>query len=180
MICHRHKSIFIHQRKCAGNSIIRAFDIDAENPDWHFMNDGVLSPDFKSAPTDYFIFAVIRNPWDRFISGWKYCATTRDRTLRDVLQNLPSKGHDYRHLTRQQYATLYNSEGRSITDYLIRYESLQQGFDQVSDIIGKPRRKLAHHNRGNRRRYTDYFDEECQQLFIHHYGRDIELFGYDF
>jgi len=178
MICHTYKCIFIHQRKCAGTSIIRAFGFSPDDPDWHFMNDGVLSSEYESSPAGYFRFSVVRNPWDRFVSGWKYCATTRDRSLHDVLADLPREGHDYRHLTRPQHAILYDEEGRLIVDDVIRFESLQQGFDRVCDIIGKPRGELAPLNRGDRGRYADYFDEDGRRSFLRHFGRDAELFGY--
>lgn len=180
MICHTYECIFIHQRKCAGTSIIRAFDLNVSNPNWAFMNDGVLGPEYASAPDGFFRFSVIRNPWDRFISGWKYCTTTRHRSLHDVLANLPSEGHDYRHLSRPQHAILYDEMGRLIVDYLIRFESLQQDFDQVCDIIGKPRRVLAHANRGARAHYSDYFDDDSRRIFLRHFGRDVELFEYEY
>lgn len=122
------------------------------------MNDGVLSPEYGSAPSGYFRFSVVRSPWDRFVSGWKYLPATRDKSLRDVLSNLPRDGAEYRPLTRPQHTILYD-EGRLIVDYIIRFESLQQGFDKVCNIIGKPRRRLPHVNRGNRTHYSDYFDE---------------------
>lgn len=144
------------------------------------MNDGVLSPEYISAPAGYFRFSVIRNPWDRFVSGWKYCTTTRQRSLHDVLTNMPSEGHDYRHVTRPQHAILYDDNGRLVVDYIIRFESLQRDFDQVCDIIGKPRRILAHDNRGTRTHYSDYFDENSRRIFPRHFGKDVELFQYDY
>src|SRR5439155_3241285 len=72
VICHAYNCIFVHQRKCAGISIIRAFGLDPSIPDWHFMNDGALSAEYTLAPPGYFRFSVVRNPWDRFVSGWKY------------------------------------------------------------------------------------------------------------
>jgi hypothetical protein len=141
---------------------------------------GVLSPEYKSAASGYFRFSVVRNPWDRFISGWKYLPATRDRSLRDVLTNLPRDGAEYRHLTRPQHAILYDENGRLIVDYIIRFESLQQDFDEVSKMIGKPRRNQPHINQGNRGHYSDYFDEESRRMFLRHFGRDIELFGYKY
>ena len=144
------------------------------------MNDGVLSPEYEFAPAEYLRFSVVRNPWDRFISGWKYLAATRDRSLREVLTSLPQDGADYRHLTRPQHTILCDQNGHLIVDYLIRFESLQQDFDEVCKIIGKPRRELPHLNQGNRTHYSNYFDEECQRLFLRHFSRDVELFGYDY
>jgi hypothetical protein len=180
MISHSLKCIFIHQRKCAGCSIIEAFGFKLSDAEWHFMNDGVLSPEYQLAPNDYFRFSVVRNPWDRFISGWKYLRATRDRSLRDVLNNLPQEGHDYRHLTRPQHSILYDDSGRLIVDHLIRFESLQQDFDKVCDLIGRPRSVLPHSNRGRRSHYSEYFDQETQEVFRRHFEKDIELFGYQY
>ena len=180
MISHKFKCIFIHQRKCAGSSIIDTFGFKISDPEWHVMNDGVVSPEYVSDTSGYFRFAVARNPWDRFVSGWKYLAATRDRSLRDVLTNLPQVGKDYRHLTRPQHTTLCDQNGRLIVDYLIRFEWLQQDFDAVCKIIGKPRRKLPHVNKGDRAHYSEYFDEECRQLFLRHFAKDVELFGYQY
>jgi len=180
MLSHKYKCIFIHQRKCAGCSITHTFGLDPSEPEWHFMNDGLLSPEYESAPTGYFRFSVMRNPWDRFVSGWKYLPSTRDRSLLDVLNNLPQGGADYRHLTRPQHAILYDKNGRLIVDYMIRYESLQQDFDAVCNIIGKPRRKLPHINQGDRKHYSEYFDVESRRIFLQHFGTDIELLGYKY
>lgn len=71
------------------------------------------NPDYPRRPADYFVFSVVRNPWDRFVSGWKYCPGTRSRTVREVLLDLPQEGHDYRHLTRPQVDILFDAQGRS-------------------------------------------------------------------
>jgi hypothetical protein len=180
MICHRYRCIFIHQRKCAGMSIMRAFGLDPGNPDWHFMNDGVLSREHAARPAGYFVFSVVRNPWDRFVSGWKYCESTRHRTLTDVLSALPDEGHDYRHLTRPQHAILLGSDDCLIADVVIRYESLQHDFDRVCEIIGKPKAELPRVNTGTRGPYQDYFDDESRRVFQSYFRRDIDLFGYSF
>ena len=180
MICHAYNCIFVHQRKCAGISIIRAFGLDPSIPDWHFMNDGALSAEYTLAPPGYFRFSVVRNPWDRFVSGWKYLPSTRERTLHDVLADLPREGADYRHLTRPQHAILYDEHERLIVDYVMRFETLQRDFDRVCDIIGKPRRTLEHCNRGDRAHYAGYFDEKSRRAFLRHFGKDFELFGYSY
>lgn len=180
MISHKYKCIFIHQRKCAGMSIVSTFGFDSSDRESHFMNDGLLSPEYESAPAGYFRFSVVRNPWDRFVSGWKYLPATRDRSLRDVLTNLPREGRDYRHLTRPQHTILYDENGRLIVDYLMRFESLQHDFDEVCKIIGKPTRRLPQVNSTNRSPYIEYFDDETREMFQRHFGRDIELFGYEY
>jgi len=182
MISHEHKCIFIHQRKCAGVSIIHSFGITSpENPDWHFMNDGVLSHDYHVRPPDYHRFTVVRNPWDRFVSGWLYCEDTRHVPLRDLLRNLPLLGHDYVHLTRLQRDVLYDQVGYLVVEDLVRFESLQADFDRVCDKIRKPRAKLPELNRQSHPPYQTYFASQIDRdLFRRHFQRDLDAFGYDF
>ena len=180
MISRQHRCIFIHQRKCAGMAVIATFGLRPDNPDYHYMNDGVLSPEYARRPADHFIFSVVRNPWDRFVSGWKYCASTRNRTLRDVLLDLPRTGHDYRHLTRLQVDILFDAQGRPATDFLMRYESIQQDFDTVCDRLGKSRVKLPWINVGLRQEYRRYFDEESKALFEQQFAGDMAAFNYSY
>lgn len=180
MIYHNAKLIFIHQRKCAGTSIIRSFGLKPAQPEWHFLNNGVLDPEFSLRPMDYRVFAVVRNPWDRFVSGWKYCEATKSLSLEEVLRNLPSEGHDYRHLTRPQHVTLFHADGTPAFHDLLRFETLQQDFDAFCQRTGIPCRTLPRINVGNRGDYRTFFDATTRRLFDLQYARDAELFGYTF
>ena len=185
MICHHYRCIFIHQRKTAGSSLKESFGLNRNEPDWHAFNDGRLSKkpnwcDKIKKYDDYFVFSVVRNPWDRFISGWKYCESTRHRDLLDVAQNMPKEGHDYRHLTRPQLDIITDEQGHLLTDFIIRFENLQSGFDQVCDVIGKPKTKLPIRKVSRRLPYTDYFDEQSRDLVTRAFEEDIEAFGYEF
>jgi hypothetical protein len=178
MISRQHECIFIHQRKCAGIAIISTFGMTPDHPDFHFMNNGVLSAEYARRPADYFVFSIVRNPWDWFVSAWKYCDSTRHKPLRDVLLDPPRTGHDYRHLTRPQADILFDAQGRPAADLVMRYESIQEDFDAVCDRLAKSRVTLPRINVGAHLHYRDYFDDECRALFEKRYARDIAAFGY--
>lgn len=180
MICHASLCIFIHQRKCAGTSIKHTFGLVPTDDAWHAFNDGALCPEFANRPTGYLVFSVVRNPWDRFVSGWKYCRSTRDRPLREVLIDPPAEGHDYRHLTRPQHEILYDAAGRPVFDTLLRYETLQDDFDRLCERLGRKPRALPRTNPGKRKPYHRYFDAESRRLFEQRYARDIQLFEYHY
>jgi len=185
MISHRHRCIFIHQRKTAGCSIIASFGITQAQPDWGPFNDGTLGEDWKhreESARDYVVFTVVRNPWDRFVSGWKYLAATRNRSLLDVLQNLPAKqtGHDYRHLTRRQMDILFDAEGRLVPDYVLRFENLAADYARLCSLIGKSDSTLPHLNATAHLPYAQYFDEPSRELFHQRFRKDIDFLGYDF
>src|SRR5262249_1371900 len=88
-----------------------------------------------------FKFGVVRNPYDRFISGWKYLHTIKNKCLRDVLLDLPLEGRDYAHLTLRQ-VDLLTIDGSLPSIYLLRFESLQQDMDALCDTLGVERRTL--------------------------------------
>jgi len=182
MIDHQYKCVFVHQRKCAGTAIIHSFGKTLDMPDWHFGNDGLLSPEWSQIPTGYYKFSVVRNPWDRFVSGWKYCESTKHLSLIEALRHLPAEGFDYRHVTRPQADILMDDSGSLVVDCLVRFETLQADFDRVCDRLGRPRTVLTRVNCGSRLGYRDYFDDdgEARRLFRDRFGRDAALFGYDY
>jgi hypothetical protein len=186
VISHIYKCIFIHQRKCAGTSIIRSFGLTSQHSEWHTFNDGTKSDglnswsEVKATYLDYLVFSVVRNPWERFVSGWKYCPQTRHREIIDVLRNLPKEGHGYRHVTRLQSEILYDNSGEPAFHVLLRFEALQEEWDRLCLRIGKPVTQLPHLNATEHRPYKEYFNKEAKRLFEQHFAADIERFGYCF
>ena len=183
MISHERRCIFVHQRKCAGMAVISALGVDRHDPDFHFANDGILSPEWTDQADlvdRYFTFAVVRNPWDRLVSGWKYCRTTRDRSIVSVLRRPPRKGHDYRHVTRSQSETIFGPDGTLAVDHLIRYERLDEGFAEVCEMLGVAGIPLPRANIGERPPHDDVFDATARRLSERRYHEDIDRLGYSF
>jgi hypothetical protein len=183
MLDHTHRCIFIHQRKAAGSSIISAFGYTSADEAWHTYNNGVLTTDWDERPAGYLVFSAVRNPFDRLISSWKYLKAYQDRSLREVLENPPRKGHDFRHLTRPQVAMLkHPGTGQLVTDDLVRYESAQADFDRICTRIGKvpitlPRSNVNH---GRERDWRSYYDDHTRELAASRFRDDLETFGYSF
>ena len=182
----RYRCIFIHQRKAAGTSIIRAFGktpsfpLGIKNPEWHWFNNGVLGRGWAYRPP-FYVFSAVRNPFDRVVSAWKFLKATRDRPLEEVLLHPPSSSYVHVHLTRPQIASLRTADGSLVTDDLVRFESLQADFDRVCDRLGKPRVLIPHANAGPREAgYRQYFNAESRRLAEELFKDDLETFGYDF
>ena len=190
MIDHRHRCIFIHQRKVAGISIADAWgysqeEIEDIGSDFNRFNDGTLSWDWNDRTEDerrYFVFSAVRNPFDRLISSWKFLDSTKNRTLLNVLENLPEHTPDFEHLTRPQIEILREHGTKTLAvDDLIRFETLQQDFDRVCDRIGRPRLVLPHINTSQRELgYRQYFDSRTRRLAEKHFAEDLEMFGYEY
>jgi hypothetical protein len=128
-------------------------------------------------------FAIVRNPYDKFVSGWKYLRATQDRELIDVLKNPPAKEPrygDYTHLTMTQTQQLYR-DGQLIVDRVLHYEDLADNLNEMLASFDLPPVELPVVNKGRHRsrNYMDYFNEEARCLFLERYGEDFDNFGYE-
>lgn len=90
MISHQRKLIYIRQFKAASSSImeymLREDKSITNDVDW-----GLLGTDRSALQvfSDYEVFSVVRNPWDRFLSGVDWCSSTRGANLKTILRNPP-------------------------------------------------------------------------------------------
>ncbi len=185
MVDHKYRCIFIHQRKCAGASVVRSFGYDFNDgpgTDYYRFNQGVQSKDWNERPTDYFVFSAVRNPFDRLISGWKNNGDTRVMPLEQIVENWPSEFHAHMHITRPQVNILRDRKtGKLVTEDLIRFETMQADFDRICDRLGKPRETMPHINSSERERdYRKYFTAYTRKLAEQHFADDLQTFGYEF
>lgn len=184
MLSTAERVIFIHQRKVAGTALIESFGLHPSQDEWHALNDGVLDPAWATGRLqhpDFLIVSAVRNPFDRAVSGWHYLPQLRSLSLVDALRNPPAEGHDYRHFTRTQSATIVDRSGRLVVDVLLRFETLQQDYDALCHRIGRAPAILPVVNPTERRRgYGSYYDEESRALAEALFQEDLDRFGYEF
>ena len=133
---------------------------------------------------DYFKFAFVRNPYDRFVS---YCAfMTRDTdvfqrdpqaVMRHFLFAQPPEQHI---LFQPQSSLLVDAEGRLLTDMVGRVETMQASYEAICGRIGIPARALDQVNGSTRGDYRGYYTDELREAVATRYRNDIDLFGYQF
>tara|TARA_Y100000287_G_C14137589_1_gene313056 strand:- start:194 stop:796 length:603 start_codon:yes stop_codon:yes gene_type:complete len=193
-----HNFIFIHIPKTGGTSIEQVFKKRFKGNRKHMtMLD--YENELGSEINKYFIFSVIRNPWDRLVSYWKYRQGKPhapidgkikkfDDWLRFTssldLDNLIGKTHignisNFKVGLDLQFNCLVNNKNK-INANLLRFENLQQDFNIICDKIGIPRKQLPHFNKTKHKNYTEYYDEETKQIVAKKYAKDIKFFNYEF
>ena len=133
---------------------------------------------------DYFKFAFVRNPFDRFVS---YCAfATRNQGLFDqnpkgVMRHFLFTAPPLRHILFQpQHSFLTEADGRLAADFVGRVEQMQDDYDAICKRIGISSTALTRANASRRRDYREYYDQALIDGVTKLYSRDLELFGYEF
>ena len=190
-MCTSRAVLWLRVPKCASTSIEKTFlqaDLLARGAPvvgkLNMVPGGTLPTFFQRYPEFWaraWKFAVVRNPWDRFISGWRYVAP--EKPLRELLLNLPlpSETHLWHHVTRSQCEFLVDEQGQLLPDRLLLFEHLQADMDACCDWLGLPRLTLRHDKRGARQvGYRQYYNDETQALDGKIFRQDIERFGYAF
>ena len=183
MVCHERRFIFAHVPKTGGNSIKQALNLTGHQHDpvsWE-----------QSKYPDYFTFAFVRNPWDRYNSAFWYLRAgglgpvngqdqifkrnhIKDLTFKQFTQKWKDKQPPIIHFKPQTY--FVDKE----IDYIGRVETMQKDFDNICKIIEIPTQIVQHKNTTKHKHYTEYYDDETKQIVAKKYAKDIEYFGYKF
>ena len=191
MISHKHKFIFIHYPKTAGETI-NYFLCKQRHPvhkhkKLKFFED-------KYDLKDYFKFTFCRNPWSQVVSFYfhfkrlKRCAPLYSCNIannfsfsdycKKMFQDKPSFPNDYWH--DSHYSFLLNSKNDVNIDFIGKFENLQEDFNIVCDKIGIPPQELPHINKSKHKHYSEYYDDKTREIVAKKYAKDIEYFGYEF
>ena len=184
MISHKHKCIFVHIPKVAGQSIEHVF-LSIHGLSWANRGPLLLRPNSnpQAGPArlahltaheyvkcshlseelfnSYFKFSFVRNPWDRLLSEFKWRKLNVKHWAAWVRRKCSTKAAadtaDPERHVKPQYDFLFDEKG-----------------------IGIPQQKLPHKNKSAHKHYTEYYDNETRQIVAKKYAKDIEYFGYEF
>ena len=188
----QHKVIFIHVPKAAGSSVTRAlFDLDNQIGhlplNWYERMDSLK---FE----EYFKFAFVRNPWDRFISAYHFLRQggigPKDEPWAQFLQQFDSVEHfitswlepdnvkrNLHFLPQHEFIT--NRYGAIGLDFMGRTEEIEADLLSVAEKLGKEV-QMPHVNASKRNPYQQYYSERSRDIVAEVYAKDIKMLGYSF
>lgn len=124
-------------------------------------------------------FTCVRNPWDRAVSFYfsphkRRDAWNRDEFIRSLDDVFPMVA--FLRLPGDRPGTSPSAN----LDFIIRYENLDNDFDDLCDFLGFPRQILSIRNQTSRLPYPDYYDPELVRIVGDRFREDAEMFGYEF
>ena len=144
-----------------------------------------------NANENYFKFAFVRNPWDRFASCYFYLKAggmneaydVRDRKIfldqHDSFEDFILNTNFNRLFAQQHFKPQSYYLDKEI-DFIGRFENLQEDFNIVCDKIGVPQQHIPHKNKSDHKHYTEYYTNRTRGIVEEKYKKDIEYFGYKF
>ncbi len=157
---------------------------------------------------DYFSFSFVRNPWDFMISHYNWLTQKAYKfkyyhpLVREIekmnFNDFVKYGHErinqqlhgshfsqedslFNRLTQGKMFDWISEEDQIIVDYVGRFETLQEDWDNICDHIGINHQKLPHLNKTQRKQhYREYYTEETKQIIYEKFKPLIERYGYEF
>lgn len=210
MINKSKKFIFLHPPKCAGTSIrlvlrdhyksyhenidLEPFGIDlsSQGIDYILPVHSTLSKFIKYIEDrhgigffkkeDWYIFTVIRNPYDRLVSFYHHIYVHRkcSLTFNDwICMNLEK--HDF--ALDKTYKSMFHYNNELCVDDFIRQENIEHDAKIVFNKLGINDYTLYHEKHNTNRTeydYRKYYNEETKEIVSRLFEWDINYFEYKF
>ncbi|MEX2525712.1 MAG: sulfotransferase family 2 domain-containing protein [Gammaproteobacteria bacterium] len=204
IISHKHRFIFFAVPRTATHAVREALRPHLDENDWeqkilhgessipipeiaalkhgHISFRQIESYLSREVRDSYFKFAFVRNPFDRFISACFFLNRKnpdfRGREIITIKQLFQRDAFRRRMLILPQYQFLIDNADQIAMDYIGRYETLQESWNEICTHIGIKPEKLPEKNVSEHARYSDYYDTELKEAIEKFYSKDLELFRY--
>lgn len=232
MISHKNKFVFVHIPKAAGQSIEKFF-LEQEGSSWGERAEFLLKPNTNPALgpprlahltateyvskkhmpiseyQEYFSFSVIRNPWSRVLSFYKYLGFAElisfDSFVCNYLEIVFNEEHWF---LKPQCDFIYDTNGKLQVDFLAKMENLKNDFPIICNKLKIKEQELPHYNSSPSKRitrkglkllvkypmlilevfktkrkyksYKDAYSEEAKEIVARLYKDDIDKLAYEF
>lgn len=182
--------IFIHLPKCAGTTILKHLEKATNKREQYHAH----IPDQYAS---FWKFTVCRNPFDRFVSAWRYCLDKGWHSHKSPLsflnhvKNLEGTDHPvvshYHSQFRDDfdYMVLHHSAPMSHPHRLItpevevyRYEELELLVDDISGWYDVKLDKDLRANPTEHDPFQVYYDSALFHQVLDYYEKDFEQFNY--
>jgi len=183
----------VHIQKTGGTSIKKALLPFANPKQLYFDGEKVTDgPGFRPHQpmtyplareySNYFKFAIVRNPWERHASIWKFLKGRRSTDIGDIdfdTYIYKVYNNELGIYSKSQLSYVCDN-GFWMVDYIGRFESLDLSFDYICDKICIDRPPLPHYKNQGNYDWRLMYNPETHEMIKEHCKADIEEFNYSF
>ena len=215
MISHDSRAIFVHIPKTAGTSIEVAFgqakmigNKVKSHPETKHNTLEEMKELYPDEHRTYYTFSVVRNPWEREYSLWKFLNKEYYRkkrmnfifdffrkgkergvyhTFKEYLNNLDKDIDFYLKENITKWDKLFRDQveyilvdGNIELNRIIRFEGLEAGYKRVCEEIGRNYQPLPKAFWTDPGQHLEAYDQECIDLVSKIRKKDIEFLNYSF
>ena len=186
------KVFFTRVTKTASSALIQSFKIRGFELS-HLDCQGALDKNHVPLPlfaeerpefplSDYYKFAFVRNPWDRILSaciysndkGYSKAKFGRDIMLTEFLSAIETVP-----VWRQKYLIPQNEFVKG-SDFVGRFENLEEDFTKVQQSLGLADVQLPILNETEHGHYSDYYSQSAKDKVACMFSKDLTEYGYEF
>jgi len=196
-VYHKWRTVFVQIPKNASTSIHSVLSNPTDNSHNHELYIETLANNDPELMENYFSFAVIRNPYDRFVSNYEYFRDPEigyswNFSFEELVNMFHARGR-YFYTTEEKLwwpqARFIAVKNQILVDKIIRYEELDKqwpeivteisnstpnGFSLPSSFLQRANVSVFRENRP----WQDYYTPQLKEKVYELYKRDFELFNY--
>jgi hypothetical protein len=180
-----HHITFIHNPKTAGTSISTWLDDNFLTVRGRKHGHHIEVSEFF--PDTVFTFGVVRNPWERLASWYKF-SNKSNETFRQWIETRLFHQHSFGLTFRpqlawsQQWYTLDTPQADWFGDdvnMILRFENLHEDFDKIKNILHCSK-DLAIINANTTYDYRTLYDDDLVEIVRDIYIKDVIKYGYEY
>jgi hypothetical protein len=209
ILSHSKKFIFVHVYKVAGISIRQVLqpyhDMTAKDFPW-YMNlkfkigdryqlfsdwaiNHIRAREIKkylpvNEFNEYFKFCFVRNPWDWQVSLYHFMLQYKKHPQHKLIANMKTFDEYIEWRIENDFELqkdfIYDENDNILMDFVGRFESLQEDFNEICLRLEIPTVELPYANKSSHKPFREYYNAHTIRLVREAFREDIELLNYDF
>jgi hypothetical protein len=199
IISHEKKFIFVHIPKTGGTSISHCLKRYASynvSGEYRLKGKKILHPSLKKHAQasqikkyvskkvwdSYFKFALVRNPWDLFVSLYFWLKPRSEilkkKLFKQFLVDFYKDLESAKLMGGGQTPFIYEG-GRCLVDFVGSFEDYDNSIKIIEKRIGVPI-ETPHIFKTNHKHYSAYYNSKTKRIVAEVCSKDIKNFGYSF